>query len=91
MDMHKFAHINSVQMKNVTLSLPDDLLKKSREYAEKQGTTLNEFIRNLLRQTVNPAGNDPVQKLIGHSQRLGIQTKHWKWNRTDIYDRKIFS
>lgn len=78
-------------MMNVTLSLPDDLLKKSREYAEKHGTTLNEFIRTLLKQAVNPAGNDPIQQLINNSQRLEVTTKGWKWNREDLYDRKIFS
>ncbi len=78
-------------MKNVTLSLPDDLLRKSREYASKQGTSLNELIRTLLRRQVSPEENDPIGKLIGHTQSLSIQTKGWKWNRTDIYDRKVFS
>ncbi|MCK6691348.1 MAG: DUF6364 family protein [Thermoanaerobaculia bacterium] len=80
-------------MKNVTLSIPDDLLKKSREYAEKQGTSLNEFIRLLLKQAVNQSENDPVKRLIGHSRgnRLKVNTKGWKWNRNEIYDRKIFS
>lgn len=80
-------------MKNVTLSLPDDLLKKSREYAEKHGTSLNEFIRQLLKQVVTPPDNDPCQKLINHSKdmRLSVETQGWKWNRNDLYDRKIFS
>ena len=80
-------------MKNVTLSIPDDLLKKSREYAEKHGASLNELIRLLLKQVVNPPENDPIQKLISRSQskRLAINTKNWKWNRNELYDRKIFS
>ena len=32
-------------MKNVTFSIPDDLLEKSRNYAETQGKTLNEMTR----------------------------------------------
>lgn len=86
-----FAHIICVNMKNVTLSIPDDLLKKSREYAEKHGASLNEFIRILLKQAVSPAGDDPVQKLIGNSQRFAVNTKDWTWNRADLYDRKVFS
>jgi len=78
-------------MKNVTLSLPDDLLRKSREYASKHGTSLNELIRTLLRRQVSPEENDPIGKLIGHTQNLSIQTKGWKLNRADIYDRKVFS
>ena len=70
-------------MKNVTLALPDDLLQKSREYAEKQGTSLNEFIRLLLKQAINQPEHDPVIRLIGHCQhnRLQVSTKDWKWNR----------
>lgn len=78
-------------MKNVTLSIPEELLRKSREYAQKHGTSLNEFIRTLLRQAVTPPGNDPVQKLIDNSDRLKVSTKGWKWNRDELYDRKIFS
>lgn len=78
-------------MKNVTLSIPDDLLRKSREYAQKHGTSLNEFIRTLLRQAVTPPGDDPVQKLIDNSSRLGVSTKDRKWNRDELYDRKVFS
>lgn len=78
-------------MKNVTLSIPDDLLRKSREYARKHGTSLNEFIRSLLRQAVTPPGNDPFQKLIDNSQKLKVPTKNNKWKRDEIYDRKVFS
>jgi predicted nucleic acid-binding protein len=35
-------------MKNVTLSLPEELLKKSREYAKKHGTSLNQLIREAI-------------------------------------------
>jgi plasmid stability protein len=62
-------------MKNVTLSIPDDLLAKSREYASKHGTSLNEFIRVLLRQAIAASEQDPVKKLIAHSQDVQIQTK----------------
>ena len=68
-------------LKNVTLSLPEDLLLKSREYAERHGTSLNELIRTLLRQTVCPPEQDPIQKLIDHSQRLAAATTDWKWDR----------
>jgi plasmid stability protein len=78
-------------MKNVTLSIPDDLLAKSREYASKHGTSLNEFIRVLLRQAIAASEQDPVKKLIAHSQDVQIQTKNWKWDRAELYDRKVLS
>ena len=78
-------------MKNVTLSLPDDLLRKSREYAEKQGISLNEMIRRILKQQVQSERKEAVDNLIYHSGTFQVQTKKWKWNRDEIYDRKIFS
>lgn len=78
-------------MKNIILSIPDDLYKKSRDYAEKHGISLNEFIRTLLKQAVNTAGDDPVQKLIENSRHVAVNTKDWKWNRDEIYDREILS
>ncbi|MBX2928423.1 MAG: ribbon-helix-helix protein, CopG family [Saprospiraceae bacterium] len=78
-------------MKNITLSIPEDLLDRSREYAEKHGTSLNEFIRALLRQTVTPPEGTPVQKLIRHTRRIKVSTKNWKWSRTELYDRQILS
>jgi len=83
---HKLCNV-----KNVTLSLPEDLLHKSRAYAEKHGASLNELIRTLLRQTVCPPEQDPIQKLIDHSQRLTVNTEGWKWDRAALYDRKVFS
>jgi len=76
-------------MKKITLSLPEDLLSRSREYAEKHGSSLNELIRTLLRPVVNPPEQDPIQKLINHSQRLSINTRDWKWDRSALYDREI--
>ncbi|MEZ4773272.1 MAG: DUF6364 family protein [Bacteroidia bacterium] len=78
-------------MKNITLSIPEDLLEKSREYALRHGTSLNEFIRNLLRKHVIGESDDPVQKLISHTSNIRIQTKDNKWNRSEIYDRKSLS
>ena len=80
-------------MKNITLSIPEDLLKKSREYAERHGTSLNELVRILLKQVVSPPEKNPVQQLIQQIEngQLAVNTKDWKWNRSDVYDRKVFS
>jgi hypothetical protein len=39
-------------VKNITLSLDDDLLKAGREYAKKHRISFNSLIRSLLEQTV---------------------------------------
>ncbi len=73
-------------MKNVTLSIPDDLLKKSRSYAKEHQTTLNEMIRNLLRKTVNAKESDFLKKLESFQEELSIDTRI-KFKRDDLYDR----
>ncbi len=78
-------------MKNVTLSIPDDLLAKSREYAAKQGTSLNQFIREMLKMYVKNQEESTIERLLDKSKKLSVKTKTVKWNRDEIYDRKIFS
>ena len=78
-------------MKNVTLAIPEDLLKKSRDYAKRHGTTLNEMIRTLLKRTVQNNEDHPVDRLIEHTKEVKIDTNKWKWNRDEAYEREIFS
>ncbi|MDH5382798.1 MAG: type II toxin-antitoxin system HicB family antitoxin [Cyclobacteriaceae bacterium] len=45
-------------MKNITLSIPEDILRRSREYAKKHGVSLNQMVRNLLSQTITGSEED---------------------------------
>ena len=78
-------------MKNVTLSIPEDLLRESREYAKRNGSSLNEYIRTLLKQAVRKQTSDTVEDLEQLSEKIKINTKSNSWNRSEIYDRKVFS
>lgn len=74
-------------MKNVTLSIPDDLLSKSRVYAEQHGTTLNQMIRDLLIRNVTAEGESVAQSLIDHTERTAVSMKDHTWNREDAYEK----
>ena len=74
-------------MKNVTLSMPDDLLAKSREYAEKHGTTLNDMIREYLKKTVKSDQSDFIKRLELLQQQVHIKTKGVKFDRDELYER----
>jgi flagellar motor component MotA len=78
-------------MKNVTLSIPDDLLLRSREYALRHGTSLNQFIRDVLKTIVENQDKSTVEKLLEKSSSIAVKTKNIKWSREEIYDRKVFS
>jgi len=72
-------------MKNVTLAIPDDLLAKAREYAKKNGTTLNEMIRDLIKRNISR--EDDFEKGLEELRNtLKVDSKS-KMNREDIYER----
>jgi metal-responsive CopG/Arc/MetJ family transcriptional regulator len=78
-------------MKNITLSMPEDLLRKSREYAKKQGTTLNSLVRELLRKYVQQGEQSGIEQFIQSTESLSLKTKGKDWKRDDLYDREILS
>lgn len=73
-------------MKNVTLSISEELLVKSREYAKKHGTTLNQMIRDLLKRYVEKEKGSIVGSILDHSKATAVSGKGYKWNRNDAYE-----
>ncbi|HRK23020.1 MAG TPA: hypothetical protein PLX06_14475 [Fimbriimonadaceae bacterium] len=71
-------------MKNVTISMDEDLLLRSREFAQANGTTLNELIRNLLRRTVIGTEVDWTEGFLRVAEEVKGDSKGWKWNRSEI-------
>jgi plasmid stability protein len=49
-------------MKNITISLDDEILKAGREYAKRHNTSLNSLIRKLLAQTVLPKSQNWLEE-----------------------------
>jgi metal-responsive CopG/Arc/MetJ family transcriptional regulator len=73
-------------MKNITLSLPDDLLEKSREYAQRHRTTLNDLVRKLLREKVERNQEDPLTALFAEMDEIEIK-EPIIWKRDELYER----
>ena len=72
-------------MKNITLSIPDDLLQRSREYAKRNGTTVNSMVRTLLKNTIDSkSGLSEIENSIA---TLGVKTKAYSFNRDELYER----
>jgi metal-responsive CopG/Arc/MetJ family transcriptional regulator len=71
-------------MKNVTLSIPDDLLKKSREYAAKHCKSLNQFIRDLLKTTVVSDYDNELKSTFEHMDKVKVKTNK-KWTRDELH------
>jgi len=73
-------------MKNVTLSIPDDLLERSRNYAREHQTTLNEMVRSLLKKTISQNRKGFKEKLEALEEDMYVDTTA-KISREELYER----
>ena len=74
-------------MKNITLSIPEDLIKQGREYASKHGTTLNALIRRLLKSTDQPVHQTKAGQILSEMEKLKAPLNTINWKREDLYER----
>jgi len=61
-----------MSVKNVTISLDEHLLEKSREFARNQGKSFNELVRDLLRTTMDDRLTR-LQEAWDHADRLHLR------------------
>ncbi len=78
---------------NLTLSIDDQTVEQARRVAQAMNKSLNQVIREYLEQL---ARRDQAERDIAEFRELAEQHEGksptgWKWNRDEIYDRKIFS
>ena len=78
---------------NITLAVDEQTVAKARRVARAMNKSLNQLVREYLEQV---ASRDQVERDIAafralSEQHAGKSPSDWKWNRDEIYDRKIFS
>jgi hypothetical protein len=73
-------------MKNATLSIDDELLMKSRKYAQSHGTTLNSLVRTLLSKTVTSDTSNSDEYLLELMKKANGKSNGFKLRREDLYD-----
>ena len=71
-------------MPNVTISLNDELLAASREYAQRHATSLNALIREVLEKIVTSSRENWAKELFDLMDESPGDSKGWKWNREEI-------
>jgi hypothetical protein len=73
-------------MKNLTISIDQTTLEAGREYAKAHNTSLNAFIRNLLRQNVikEETGNW-TSEFFALADRGKGDSQGKQWKREDLY------
>lgn len=74
-------------MPNVTLSIPEDILKSGREYARRHRSSLNALIRDLLKKTVlKSPQHDWLKECFDLMDKAKGNSHGRKWRREDLYD-----
>ena len=78
---------------NITLSIDDQTVEQARRVASAMNKSLNQVIREYLEQLArrDQAERDIAEFRALSEQHEGKSPTGWKWNRDEIYDRKIFS
>ena len=73
-------------MPNVTIALNETLLRASRDYAQRHGTSLNALIRDSLEEKVGKAKAQSLQAFFDSVDKCPGHSRGWKWNREEIYE-----
>jgi len=71
-------------MANITLSIDEDLLNRSRSYARARGTSLNALVRSLLSNAAF-APDASVDFLIERLKKSSGDSKGVKFSREDLH------
>lgn len=72
--------------KNVTLSIPEGMLRAGRDYAKKHHMSLNALIRNLLARVVMRSSSQAwLTECFRLMDQAKADSKGKRWDREDLY------
>lgn len=72
-------------MKNITLSIDDDLLEQGREYARSHSISLNVLVRRLLAQAVVRKESHWLDDIFRLMDEANVSSKGKHWTRDELY------
>lgn len=73
-------------MPNITLSIPEELLKNGRQYARARGTSLNGLVRELLSATI-ATPSDSADSIISRLRHSSGDSKGIRFSREELHRR----
>ncbi len=72
-------------MKNITLSIDEDILIAGREYARAHNISFNALVRKLIEQTVVPKKDKWLDDTFSLMDTLNVSSKNAQWTRDELY------
>jgi len=82
------AHILCIkvfEMKNITLSIDEDILQAGREYARSHDISFNVLVRKLIEQTVIPQKDKWLSDTFALMDKANVSSEGKKWTREELY------
>jgi hypothetical protein len=73
-------------MTNISISLDEDLLYASQEYAHQHNITLNDLIRQLLEERVRCTKATWIEACFTLMDAAGVNSVGRSWKRKDLYN-----
>ena len=73
-------------MKNITISIDDEVLEAGRDYARRHKISLNALVRKLLAQTVLPSSQNWLDECFQLMDRADADSGGRRWKREELYD-----
>ena len=76
-------------MKNITLSIEDDVLREARKIAAERGTTVNAMVRASLAELVRQKKRtrSALARMRELAEEGGMEVGDRTWSRDDLYER----
>lgn len=76
-------------MANLTLKIPDDVLKRARLRALEEDTSVNEVVRRFLAEygERHDRVREAVEDVLRRSRKSVYASGGRRWKREDLYDR----
>jgi hypothetical protein len=76
---------------NITLSADKKLIEKTRAFAKKHNTTLNNLVREYLQQLTNEDDKEQLANEFANlaKNQSGKSAQAFKFNRDEIYSRGV--
>lgn len=72
-------------MKNITLSIDEDILQAGREYARSHDMSFNVLVRKLIEQTVVPQKDKWLTDTFSLMDKTSVSSNADKWSRDELY------
>ena len=72
-------------MRNVTLSLDKEILRRGREYAKRHNISFNALVRRLVEQTVTEGSSQWLEDTFSLMDKTNPSSKGGKWTRDELH------